>query len=291
MSARTFRCRIAPMLIAQLLATAATAQPCDGNEPVHAHSRDTACAVEDVATEAKADHVPPPAPEHPMPAMDAQAMRSAMAMDDSAPIATIRADRLELADGGDGVAAAWKVAASFGDDFDKLLLRSEGERADGHTERADAEVLWDHAIAAFWDAELGLRQDFGRGAHRTWAAIGVQGLAPYGFEIGTTAYAGAGGRTALRFEVDYELLLTQRLVLEPRVELNAYGKDDPASRVGAGLSDAAFGLRLRYEIRREFAPYIGIERSEAFGRSADFARTDDRDVRDTRWVIGLRVWY
>ena len=100
-----------------------------------------------------------------------------------------------------------------------------------------------------------------------------------------------GGRTALRFEVDYELLLTQHLILEPRIELNAYGRDDLASHVGSGISDAALGLRLRYEIRREFAPYIGIERSEAFGRSADFARTDDRDVRDTRWVIGLRVWY
>jgi copper resistance protein B len=291
MSVRTLRIRIALMLIAPIFAAAAAAQPCDENEPIHTHPKDAAYPAKDVTTDVKPDHVPPPAPEHPMPAMDARTMRSAMAMDDSAPIATIRADRLELADGGDGVAAAWKVAASFGGDFDKLLLRSEGEHADGHTERADAEVLWDHAIAAFWDAELGLRQDFGRGAHRTWAAIGLQGLAPYGFEIGATAYVGAGERTALRFEVDYELLLTQRLILEPRIELNAYGKDDRSSLVGAGLSDAAFGLRLRYEIRREFAPYVGIERSQAFGRSADFARTDDRDVRDTRWIIGLRVWY
>ena len=190
-------------------------------------------------------------------------MVDVMEMDDAATFAMLKFDRLERADSGDGVAIAWKFAAWVGGDFDKLLVRSEGEHAHGELEPSDAEVLWSHAVAPYWDTELGVRHDFGRGPNRTWAAFGVQGLAPYWFEVGATAYVGDAGRTALRLEVDYELSLTQRLILQPRFELNAYGKDDPAAYIGSGLSDAELGLRLRYEIRREFAPYVGVERRAA----------------------------
>ena len=222
--------------------------------------------------------------------MSPATMADVMAMDDDAMLAMLKLDRLEHASGGES-AIAWKISAWAGGDFDRILLRSEGERANGGAERADVELLWNHAVTAFWDADFGIRQDFGRGSNRRWAAFGVSGLAPYGIEIGATGYLGDAGRTALRLEVDYELLLTQRLVLQPRIELNVYGRNDPAARTGSGVSDAAFGFRLRYEIRREFAPYVGIERSQAFGHSADFARADDRDVRDIRWVVGLRIWY
>lgn len=238
-----------------------------------------------------ANHVAPPPPAHVMAEMSPAAMSDVMAMDDDAKLAMLKFDRLEYANGEDGSAVAWKLAAWIGGDFDRALLRSEGERADGEIGRGDAEFLWNHAIAAFWDVELGLRQDFGRGTNRRWAAFGVSGLAPYGIEIGASAYLGEGGRTALRLELDYELLLSQRLVLQPRVELNAYGKDDPAAQTGAGLSDAAFGLRLRYEVRREFAPYVGVEWSRALGHGAGVARAGDRDVRDTRWMVGLHIWY
>lgn len=226
-----------------------------------------------------------------MPAMSDAQMTDAMEMDDSATFAMIRLDRLEWADTDNGAAISWKLSAWAGGDFDKFLLRSEGERILSDFEDADAELLWNHAIASFWDTQLGARHDFGRGADRNWAAFGVQGIAPYGFEIGTTAYAGDAGRTALRVEIDTDVLLTQRLVLQPRLELNAYGKDDPAAGVGSGLSDAEFGLRMRYEIRREFAPYVGIEWSRRFGRTADFARADGLDAEDTRLVVGLRIWY
>jgi len=119
----------------------------------------------------------------------------------------------------------------------------------------------------------------------------VRGLAPYWFEVSATAYAGSSGRSALRVEVDYDLSLTQRWILQPRIELNAYGKDDPAARLGSGLSDAELGVRLRYEIRREFAPYIGVEWSRRFGRTADFERAEGLDVNDMRLVAGLRIWY
>jgi copper resistance protein B len=246
------------------------------------------CATADAQL---ADHVPPPPPEHPMEPMGADAMIEAMQMDDDASYAKVKLDRLEAALGNDAPAFAWDADAWIGRDFDKLRIRSEGEHADGETERADVEALWSHAVAAYWDTELGLRHDLGHGADRTWVAFGVQGLAPYWFELGATAYVGDAGRAALRVEADYDLSLTQRLILQPRAELNAYGRNDPAARVGAGLSDAEVGLRLRYEIRREIAPYVGVEWSRRFGRTADFAREDGFEAEDTRWVVGVRVWY
>jgi copper resistance protein B len=240
---------------------------------------------------ARAEHVPPPPPQHAMGDMSAAQMIEVMEMDDAATLAMLKLDRFERAATDSGPATAWKADAWIGGDFEKILLRSEGEHADGEFEHADAELLWSHAIAAFWDTELGLRRDFGSGTHRSWAAFGVQGLAPYWFEVGATAYIGDAGRTALRVEVDYEMSLTQRLILQPRLEFNAYGKDDPAAGIGSGLSDAEFGLRLRYEIRREFAPYVGVEWSRSFGDSADFARAGGRDAGDTRFVVGLRIWY
>lgn len=234
------------------------------------------------------DHVPPPPPAHAMGDMAYGEMVEVMGMDDRARFSLFALDRLEYIEGG---AAAWSAQAWYGGDVDRLVLRSEGEHADGDIEHADVELLWGHAIAPFWDSRVGLRQDFGRGPDRTWAAFGVQGLAPYWFELSATAYLGEQGRTALRVEADYELLLTQRLVLQPRVEFNAYGKDDPAAGIGSGLSDASFGLRLRYEIRREFAPYIGLERSRLFGGSADLARAEGHDVSDLQWVAGVRLWF
>jgi copper resistance protein B len=235
-------------------------------------------------------HVPPP-PEHPMPPMSAHQMLDTMEMNDDATLAMFKLDRFERADTGDGPATSWNAEVWIGRDVDKLRLRSEGERAHGEFERADLEALWSHAIAPFWDSELGVRRDFGHGPDRSWAAFGVQGLAPWWIEVAATAYVGEGGRTAFRLESERDVMLTQRLILQPRLELNAYGRSDPAARVGAGVSDAEFGLRLRYEIRREFAPYVGVEWSRQFGRSADLARADGRDADDTRLVAGLRIWY
>jgi copper resistance protein B len=237
-----------------------------------------------------ADHVAPPPPEHAMGAMSDAAMNDVMGMDDQANFGLIAFDRLEVLGGSDH-AAAWSAHAWYGGDSDKLWLRSEGEHRDGAVEHADIELLWNHAIAPFWDSQLGVRHDVGVGPDRDWAAFGVQGLAPYWFEVSATAYVGEQGRTALRAEADYDLLLSQRLVLQPRIELNAYGKRDAAARIGAGLSDVEVGLRLRYEIRREFAPYIGIERRQRFGASADYARADGGDAVDTQWVVGVRFWF
>jgi len=236
-------------------------------------------------------HVAPPPPRHQMDAMSAAEMIDVMGMDDRAGYGLVAFDRFEAAHADAGTALAWSARIAYGGDADRAWLRSEGERLRGRTGHADVELLWGHAIAPYWDTQVGVRHDFGTGPDRNWAAFGVQGLAPYWFEVGATAYLGEQGRTALRGEVEYEGLLTQRLVLQPRVEINAYGKSDRAAGVGTGLSDAAFGLRLRYEIRREFAPYVGIERHWRFGGTADAALAHGEAATETQWVAGVRFWF
>ncbi|TAL88569.1 MAG: copper resistance protein B [Rhodanobacter sp.] len=200
-------------------------------------------------------------------------------------------DQLETVHGRDGNAQAWEVEGWYGRDEDKLWLRSEGEASQGKVEDGNVEALWNHAIATYWGSQLGVRHDFGAGPGRDWVALGVQGLAPYWFELEATGYVGSSGRTAARFRADYEVLFTQRLILQPELELNLYGKDDPARGIGSGLSDVQFGLRLRYEIRREFAPYVGINWVRRIGSTADYARADGQPVFDQQIVAGFRVWF
>lgn len=186
---------------------------------------------------------------------------------------------------------AWDAYAWYGSDFDRLLLRSEGARSAGHLYEGDIEALWSHAGSAFWDTTLGVRHDFGVGQRRNWAAFGVQGLAPYWFDIEATGYVGTGGRTAARFKAEYELRFTQRLILQPEFEANLYGRSDPVGRLGSGLSDASLGLRLRYEIRREFAPYVGVVWQRVFGGTADFRHAENKSVFEQQIIAGVRTWF
>lgn len=213
-----------------------------------------------------------------------------MDMDDTAPSGMLLLDRLESFAGKGGHGQSWEAEGWYGNDTDKVWLRSEGEREGGRPHDGDAEAFWSHAVAPFWDTQVGVRRDIGEGPKRTWAAVGVQGLAPYWFEVEATAYAGSQGRTAARVRVEYELLLTQRLVLQPELEAQAYGKDDPERGIRAGVSRVEGGLRLRYEIRRSVAPYVGVAWEHLTGGTADLARADGRRVTDRRWVAGIRIW-
>ncbi len=200
-------------------------------------------------------------------------------------------DRLEIWDADPGTGMEWEGQSWIGTDLNRLWLRSEGERVDGRTESADLEVLYGRSVAAWWDVVAGIRHDFKPGASQDFAAFGVIGLAPYKFEIEATAYIGQSGQTAARFETEYETLITNRLILQPLVEVNLYGKNDPRRGIGSGLSTVEAGLRLRYEFTRKFAPYIGIVRERAFGGTADFRRAEGEDIDDTRVVAGLRIWF
>jgi copper resistance protein B len=211
-------------------------------------------------------------------------------MDDNPLVAVLRGDRLER--GEEGGTLAWDLRAGIGRNFDKLWLRSEGERHDGGLTHAVTELLWNHATGPWWDRTLGLRHDSNPGGRdRDWAAIGVQGLAPYKLELEATGYVGTSGRLAARLEGEYEILLTNRLVLQPRLEANLYGRDDDANHIGKGLSDAEFGLRLRYEFSPRFAPYAGYAWTRRFGGTADRFEAAGDDADDHGWVAGLRFWF
>ncbi len=193
--------------------------------------------------------------------------------------------------GGDGNAQSWDIKGWVGGDIDRLWLRSEGERSAGRTESAEAQALWGHAISPWWDVVGGVRQDFKPGDSQTWAALGVQGMALYNFEAEATLFVGESGNTAARLEGDYDILLTNRLILQPTAELNFYAQNDPQRGMGSGLSESELGLRLRYEIRREFAPYVGVSWNRAYGQTAQYARDEDEDINQLRWVVGVRLWF
>jgi len=214
-----------------------------------------------------------------------------MDMIDNASRTMLLIDQLEFTHGRDGNGVALDAQAWYGNDLNKLWLKADGEGSGGRLQELRTEALWDHAVAAYWDTQLGVRHDFGVGPGRNWAAFGVQGLAPYWFDIQATAYVGPSGRTAARFEVEYELLLTQRLIFQPDLEVNLYGRDDPQRRIGSGLSDVNLGLRLRYEFHRQFAPYVGIDLVRKFGRTADFARAAGEHAFDPQLVAGVRLWF
>lgn len=200
-------------------------------------------------------------------------------------------DRFEAVHSDGNTSAVYDLQAWYGRTYDRAVLKAEGDIDDDEVKEASTELLWGHAIAAFWDTQLGVRYDSGEGPDRTWLAFGAQGLAPYWFEIDATGYIGDEGRTALNLEAEYELLLTQKWILQPRIEADFYGKDDSERGIGSGLAEASAGIRLRYEIRREFAPYVGVEWAGKFGDTKDLARAAGEDPTETRVVAGLRFWF
>ena len=200
-------------------------------------------------------------------------------------------DRLETWNSDQGGALEWDIQNWNGTDLNRLWLRSEGVRVGGRTEDADLEVLYGRSVATWWDVVAGIRHDFKAGGSQDFAAIGVMGVAPYKFDVEATAYVGQSGQTAARVEVEYETLLTNKLILQPRVEANFYGRDDARRGIGSGLSTLEAGLRLRYEFTRRFAPYVGVVREQAFGDTARYRRDEGTDSNDTRLVAGIRIWF
>ena len=200
-------------------------------------------------------------------------------------------DELETWDADDGRALRWGAQAWLGSDLNKVWLRSGGERVGGETEAADVELLYGRGISPWWDVVAGIRHDFRPGDGRDYLAVGVIGMAPYKFEVDATAYLGESGQSALRLEAEYEALLGPRWVLQPKLEAAFYGKDEPERGIGQGLNTLEAGLRLRYEVRRRFAPYIGIGWEKAYGEAARLRRAEGEDVSDVHVVAGVRLWF
>ena len=188
----------------------------------------------------------------------------------------------------------WDGQGWIGDDYNKLWLKSEGRyNADGRGRVSDGdhELLFNRAMTRYFDLQVGVRSDIDSLRNRTWAAFGIQGLAWGFWNVEATGYASGGGHFAMRTNAFYDLYLTQRLVLQPQFEINVYSKADRGRELGSGLSDIDTGLRLRYEITREFAPYIGVSYQQFFGGTADYRKRAGEGSGDLRGLAGLRVWF
>ena len=177
--------------------------------------------------------------------------------------------------------------------MNKLWFKSEGFVEHGRMSDGDQEALYDRPIPylRYFDFQAGVRYDLDSDRGRTWGAIGIEGLAPYFFEFAPTFYFSDLGRFAGRVEGSYDILITNRLIAQPQFELNFYSKSNRSRGVGSGLSDLDTGLRIRYEISRKFAPYIGFAYTQTFGDTAKFTREDGGIVHDPRFIFGVRVWY
>ena len=199
-------------------------------------------------------------------------------------------DHLEW-QGGDQGGVTIENTSWFGGDINRGWIRLNAESDEGRLESASVDALWGRSFSRWWDVVAGVRQDVRPGDPQTWAAVGIQGLAPQWFEVELTGYVGGNGRTAARLEVEYELLLTNRLMLQPLLQMDLYGKGDPERGIGAGLSSIETGLRLRYEIRRELAPYVGVTWDRRLFGTADIARSAGEETGRARLAFGLRTWF
>ncbi len=201
------------------------------------------------------------------------------------------ADEFEWRDANEGDLLVWDFEGWIGKDLDKFRWKTEGETINGQVEVAELQLLYSRAISTYWDFNIGWRTDFEPASGRDWAVLGLQGLAPYFFKLDGALFFGNSGQVAVRLQAEYDFMFTQKLILSPELEINAYSKHDATNGIGSGFSNLELALRLRYEIRREFAPYVGINWEKKFGNTADFSRNRGKQTTDTQLVIGIRAWF
>lgn len=200
-------------------------------------------------------------------------------------------DQWELRETKDDHSQLWDINLWVGKDLQKLWLKMAGERVASKTQRSELRILYGEALTPNWDVMMGVKKDAGPGPKRTWLEVGVQGIAPYFFDTDISLFMGESGRVELRVEGGYEWMLTQKWVLAPELEINLSAQNDKETHVGSGLSRAEASLHLRYEIRRELSPYIGIQWEKAYGNTAQFHRAQGEDSSDIQWVVGLHAWF
>lgn len=220
------------------------------------------------------------------------AARSALLVETGAMTTTaIVIDRLEAWSGDGAEGWLWDMGGWHGGDINRFWWKSEGGGDFNGSTSGEVQALYSRAIRPFWDIQAGVRQDFGSGPDSTHLVLGVQGLAPYWFEIDAAAFLSTEGDLTARIEAEYDQRITQRLILQPRFEIEASASDVPERGLASGFTHVEAGLRLRYEFAREFAPYVGVEYGRDLGGTADLARARGEDRGAFRWVVGLRAWF
>lgn len=242
------------------------------------------------------DHEPAALPPHVPPLTDADRAAAFPVLEEHPPHggrmhAFLLVDRFEWQGGSGTSHGALAIDGWIGGDRDRVWFRVDGDGDRRGLDTAAVHALFGRAIAPWWDIVAGVRQDVRPGSAQTWASFGIQGLAPFWFEVAATGYLSTEGRTRLHLEGDYDLLVTNRLILQPHVEADLYGRSDPARGVGAGLAGAEWGVRLRYEIRRELAPYVGVLWHRTFAGTRDLRVDAGEAPGGTRMTAGLRFWF
>ncbi len=204
----------------------------------------------------------------------------------------IMADRFELQSGSGEDVMLWDLQGWYGNDDNRLWIKAEGEYGlDGkEIEEGEIQALWSKPVTTFWDFQAGVRYDY-RPKGRTHLVAGFQGLAPYFFEVDAAAFLSTQGDLTARVEAEYDMLLTQRLILQPRGEFKFSAQDIAEQDRGAGINSASIGVRLRYDIVREFSPYIGVEWKGKLGETRSIARAQGKAAEDVRFLLGVRAWY
>ncbi|HYQ70813.1 MAG TPA: copper resistance protein B [Gammaproteobacteria bacterium] len=212
---------------------------------------------------------------------------------DEALYSMVLIDRLEAGFSNDEDTNTWDAQGWWGGDYNKLWIKTEGEGEQGKTpESLELQTLYSRTIAPFWNAQIGLRHDFRpKDNERTHLAVGIQGLAPYRFELDNALFVSDEGDVTARIEAEYEVMFTQRLILQPRLELNAAAQPVKELGIGSGINNTEMGLRLRYEIRREFAPYVGVSWTRFYGETADLKEAEGTDNSTVYFVAGIRAWF
>lgn len=202
-------------------------------------------------------------------------------------------DQAEGRFNGRNLQGRWEGQAWAGTDYDKIWLKSEGVLSRrGKLEDGQNEFLYDRPISSYFDLQAGVRVDANSStASRTWAAFGIQGLSLYFFDLEATAFVSDRGAFAARLAASYDLLITNRLILQPQIEFNLYSKADPSLLYGSGLSSMETGIRLRYEITRKFAPYLGVHYEGRFGQAATFVKREGESPNSVGFVFGVRSWF
>ena len=184
----------------------------------------------------------------------------------------------------------WDIDLWVGKDLHKFWIKSEGERAGGETKNAELQMLYSRAVTPFWDFQIGWRKDWRPKPQRNHLVLGFEGLAPYFLEVDTALFIGEGNQLSFRIDIDRELLLTQKIILEPEIELNFHSRNDPSIGIGSGLSDIEIGLRLHYGINRQFSPYVGVSWEKKLDNTAKYARAEGENTDNTQWLIGVSAW-
>ncbi len=227
------------------------------------------------------------------PAVMAVARKQLLAENGDVRTTAVLIDTLEASFGDGEEGYSWNAQGWTGGDINRFWWKTEGEGAfDGKLHDAEVQALYSRAVAPFWDLQAGVRQDFRPdGDDTTHLTVGVQGVAPYWFEMSAAAFLSTQGDLTARVEAEYDQRITQKWILQPAIEVAFSASDIPELEIGSGLTSVTAGLRLRYEIRKEFAPYVGVEWSRSFGDTADYVKVRGDDVAATSFVVGIKAWF